>query len=98
VVSGLEVVVMVVGLESLQVVSLLGALPPRAQYEDGRSRSFEIERRDSPQSFLRGFGPPPVRERWFPRSGFHGGVRGGSFGRKDVLDCANPTFEQMAQH
>jgi hypothetical protein len=35
---------------------------------------------------------------WFPRSGFRGGVRGGSFGRKDVLDCANPTFEQMALH
>jgi hypothetical protein len=21
-----------------------------------------------------------------------------AFGRKDVLDCANPTFEQMARH
>jgi hypothetical protein len=45
----LEVVVLVVGLESLQEVSLLG-------------------------------------------------VHRGSFGRKDVLDYANPTFEQMARH
>jgi hypothetical protein len=96
VVSVLEVVVQVVGLESLQVVSLLGV--PRAQYGDGRSRSFEIERRDGPRSSFRGFGPPPVREGWFPRSGFRGGVRGGSFGRKGVLDCANLTFEQMARH
>jgi hypothetical protein len=57
-----------------------------------------MERRDGPQSSFSGFGPPPVREGWFPRCGFRGGVRGGSFGRKDVLDCANPTFEQMARH
>jgi hypothetical protein len=68
--------------------------PPRAQYGDGRSRSFEMEMRDNPRSSFRGFGPPPVREGWFPRSG----VRGGRFGRKDVLDCANPTFEQIARH
>jgi hypothetical protein len=68
--------------------------PPRAQYGNGRSRSLELKRRDGPRFPFRGFGPPPVREGWFPR----GGVRGGSFGRKDVLDCANPTFEQMAQH
>jgi hypothetical protein len=48
-----------------------------------------MERRDGPHSSFRGFGPPPVREGWFHRSGF---------GRKDVLDCANPTFEQMARH
>jgi hypothetical protein len=53
-----------------------------------------LERRDDPWFSFRGFGPPPVIERWFPR----GGVRGGSFGWKDVLDFANPTFEQMAQH
>jgi hypothetical protein len=48
-----------------------------------------MKRRDGTRSFFRGFGPPPVREVLFPRSGFRGGVRGGSFGRKDVLDCAN---------
>jgi hypothetical protein len=57
-----------------------------------------MERRDGPWSSFRGFGPPPVREGWFPRSGYRGGVRGGSFGRKDVLDCTNPTIEQMARH
>jgi hypothetical protein len=67
---------------------------PRAQYGDGRICSFEMERRDSPQAFFCGFGPPPGREGWFPR----GGVRGGSFGGKDGLVCANPTFEQMVRH
>jgi hypothetical protein len=57
-----------------------------------------MERRDGPRSAFCGFGPPLVRERWFPRSGFRGGVRGGSVGRKNVLDCANPTFEQVARH
>jgi hypothetical protein len=72
--------------------------PPRAQYRDGRSRSFEMERRNGPQSSFCGFGRPLVREGWFPHSGYHGGVRGGSFGRRDVLDCANPTLEQMTRH
>jgi hypothetical protein len=36
--------------------------PPHAQYGDGRSRSFEMERRNGPRSSFRGFGPPPVRE------------------------------------
>jgi hypothetical protein len=36
--------------------------PSRAQYGDGRSRSFEMERRDDPQFSFRGFGPPPGRE------------------------------------
>jgi hypothetical protein len=62
--------------------------PPHAQYGNGMSRSFELERRDGPRFSFCGFGPPPVREGWFPR----GGVRGGSFGRKDVLDCAKPHF------
>jgi hypothetical protein len=39
-----------------------------------------------------GFGTPPVREGWFPHGGYSGGVRGASFGRKDGLVCANPTF------
>jgi hypothetical protein len=71
---------------------------PRAQYGDGRSCSFEVERRDGPRSSFRGFGPPRVRDGWFFRSGYLGGVRGGSFGRRDVLACANPTLEQMAWH
>jgi hypothetical protein len=62
------------------------------------SRSFEIERRDGPRSSFRGFASRPVREGWFPHGSYRGGVRGGSFGRKDVLDCANLTFEQMARH
>jgi hypothetical protein len=72
--------------------------PPRAQYGDGRSRSIEMERRDGPQFSFRGFGPPPGKDGWFPHSGYRSGVRGGSFGRKDGLDCPNPTFEQMARH
>jgi hypothetical protein len=72
--------------------------PPHAQYGDGRSRSFELERRDGPRLSFHGFGPPPVREGWFPHSGYHGGVHGDRFGRKDGLDCANPNFEQMARH
>jgi hypothetical protein len=57
-----------------------------------------MERRDGPRFSFCGFGPPLVREGWFPHSGYCGGVRGGSFGRKDGLECANPTFEQMARH
>jgi hypothetical protein len=72
--------------------------PSRAQYGNGRSRSFEMERRDDPRFSFRGFGLPPGREGWFPRSGYRGGVCGGSFDRRDALECANPTFEQMAQH
>jgi hypothetical protein len=72
--------------------------PSRVQYGNGRSRSFEIEMRNDPRFSFRGFGPLPGREGWFPRSGYRGGVRGGSFGRKDGLVCANPTFEQMARH
>jgi hypothetical protein len=36
--------------------------PPRAQYGDGKSRSFEMEMRDDPRFSFRGFGPPPFRE------------------------------------
>jgi hypothetical protein len=43
--------------------------PPRAQYGNGRSRSFQLERRDGPRFSFRGFGPPPVREGWFPHGG-----------------------------
>jgi hypothetical protein len=64
-----------------------------AQYGDGRSHSFEMERRDDPRFSFRGFGPPLGREGWFPQSGHRGGVRGGSFDRRDALDCANPHFQ-----
>jgi hypothetical protein len=57
-----------------------------------------VKRRDGPRSSFCGFGPPLVREGRFPHSGYHGGVRGGSFGMSVVLDCANPTLEQMARH
>jgi hypothetical protein len=53
-----------------------------------------VERRDDPRSSFCGFGPPLVREGQFPHSGYHGGVRGGSFGRKVVLDCANPIWSK----
>jgi hypothetical protein len=72
--------------------------PPRAQYGKGRSRIFELKRRDGPQFSFHGFGPPLVREVWFPHSGYRGSVHVGSFGRRDALDRANPNFEQMAQH
>jgi hypothetical protein len=72
--------------------------PSRVQYRNGRSRSFEMERRNDPWFYFRGFGLPPGREGWFPQSGYRVGVRGGSFGRKYGLVCANPTFEQMARH
>jgi hypothetical protein len=72
--------------------------PPRAQYENGRGRGFELERRDVPRAFFRGSGPPPDREGWFPHGGYRGGVRGGNFGRKDGLVGANPTFKQIARH
>jgi hypothetical protein len=57
-----------------------------------------MEMRNGPRSSFRGFGSPPARESWFPRSGYHGGDHGGSFDRRKALDCANPTLQQMAQH
>jgi hypothetical protein len=36
--------------------------PSRVQYGNGRSRSYEMERRDDPRFSFRGFGPPPSRE------------------------------------
>jgi hypothetical protein len=94
----LDVVVLVVWLESLQEDSLLGVLPLVLNTGDWKNRSFELERRDDSRFSFCGFGPPPGREEWLPHSGYRDGVRGGSFGRKDGLDCANPTFEQMARH
>jgi hypothetical protein len=60
------VLVQMLGLSQEVVVARRS--PPRAQYGDGRSLSFEMERRDGPWSSFRGFDPPPVREGWFPRS------------------------------
>jgi hypothetical protein len=34
--------------------------PPHTQFGDGRSRSFQMERRDGPRSSFCGFGPPPL--------------------------------------
>jgi hypothetical protein len=70
--------------------------PPRPQYESGRSRSFEMDRRNGPWSSFHGFRPPLARQGWFPSGGSHGGFCGGSFDRRDDLVCANPTLEKMA--
>jgi hypothetical protein len=57
-----------------------------------------LERRNGPRSSFHGFRSPPVRQGWFPSGANHGGSCGGSFGRRDALDCADPTLEQMARH
>jgi hypothetical protein len=88
-----EVMVLVVGLESLQVASLLGVLP--LMLNTGmRTRSFEMERRNGSRSSFRGFGPPPVREGWLPHSGHHCGVRGGSFDRRNVWIVLTPLWSK----
>jgi hypothetical protein len=96
-VSGLEIVVLVVGLESHQVVSLLGILP--LEFTTGMGGVVVLRRRggtvNEPSFMVLVF---PGSEGWFPRRGYQGGVRGGSFRRKDGLVCANPTLEQMAWH
>jgi hypothetical protein len=38
------------------------------------------------------------QEGWFPHGDYRGGARGGNFGMKDGLVCANLTFEQMDWH
>jgi hypothetical protein len=57
-----------------------------------------MERRNGPRSSFHGFRPPPAREGLFTHCSHRGGVRGGSFDRRDDLVCANPTLEQMAWH
>jgi hypothetical protein len=84
-----EDVVLVVGLESLQVVCLLGVLP--LMLNTGMGGVVALRWRGGT---VHGFGSPPVREGWFPHSGYHGRVRGGSFDRRNVLDCTNLTLEQ----
>jgi hypothetical protein len=41
--------------------------PPRVHCGDGRSRSFEKEKRDGTRVLFRGFGPPQGRKVWFPQ-------------------------------
>jgi hypothetical protein len=54
------VVVLVVGMGSCGQFARRS--PPRAQYKGGRSRSFEMERRNGPRSSFCRFCPPSARE------------------------------------
>jgi hypothetical protein len=86
----------VVGLESQQVVSLLGILP--LEFATGMGGVVALRRRGGT---VHGSSFVALVLVQVARVGFLGvviGVRGGSFGRKYGLMCANPTFEQMAQH
>ena len=68
-----------------------GRSPSRGQYEFGRDgRSFVSQRRYGPRLPFRGDRSPPARHEKVQR--------GGSFGMRDRMDVANPTFEQMARH
>jgi hypothetical protein len=87
------VVVLVVGLESLQEVSLLDILP--LEFTTGMGGVVALRCRGGTVHELSFVVLVLLQvEGWFPR----GCVRGGSFGRKDGLVCANPTFKQMARH
>jgi hypothetical protein len=68
--------------------------PSRAEYGDVRSLSFEMERRNGPRSSFRGYGLPPVIEGWFPHSGYHGGIRGGSLVREMVWIVLTPLWSK----
>jgi hypothetical protein len=97
-VSVLEVVVLVVGLESQQVVSLLGVLP--LVFSTGMGGAVALRWRGGT---VHGLPFVVLVLLQLERVGslmvvISGGVHGGSFGRKDGLVCANPTFEQMARH
>jgi hypothetical protein len=92
-----EVVVLVVGLESLQVVSLLGVLPLVLKTGMGGVMALRWS-----GGMVHGL-PFVVLvllqvEGWLPHSGYRGGFRGCSFDRRDALECVNPTLEQMARH
>jgi hypothetical protein len=69
-VSVLEVVLLVVGLESQQVVSLLSILP--LEFTTGMGGVVASRRRGGTVHgvVFHGFGPPPGIEGWFPRSGY----------------------------
>jgi hypothetical protein len=70
----------------LGVVSLLDVPFARGQYEyGGNDRSFRSERSYGPRSPLRGTRSPPRG-------------RVGVTPRRDRMDFANPTFEQMVRH
>jgi hypothetical protein len=90
VVSILEVMILVVGLESLQVVSLLGILP--LALNTGMGGVVDLRWRGGTAHGL------PFVVLVLPSLERVGGVCVGSFDRRNGLDCANPTLEQMAQH
>jgi hypothetical protein len=89
----LEVVVLVVGLESLQVVRLLGILP--LEFTTGMGGVVALRKRGGT---FHGLSFVVLVLLQAERGGYRGGVRGGSFGRRDALVGASPTFEQMARH
>jgi hypothetical protein len=76
---------------SLVVLSFLDVLYLVLNTSLGESFRFEPKRGYGPRSSFCGVLSPLVRREWFPRGG-------SSFGRRDRMDCANPTLEQMAQH
>jgi hypothetical protein len=43
---------------------------PCVQYDGGRSRSFEMERKNGPRSSFCGFRYPLARQGWFPSGGY----------------------------
>jgi hypothetical protein len=93
----LVVVVLVVGLESLQEVSLLGVL--LLVLNTGIGGVEALSWRGGTFHGLSFVVLVLLQlERDGSLSSYRGGVRGGSFGRKDGLVGANPTFEQMAWH
>jgi hypothetical protein len=82
-------------------VEFAGCSPTRDQYEFGRGHSFESQRGYGPCFPFCGTRTPPVRWEWFS----HGGSRFDRFDRmerifdrRDRMDVANPTFEEMARH
>jgi hypothetical protein len=76
----------VVGVLGLSMVSLLDVLFAHGQYEyGGNDRSFRSQRSYEPRSPLRGMRSPPMGRVGVPP-------------RRDRMDFANPTFEQMARH
>jgi hypothetical protein len=68
-----EVMVLVVGLESLSMLSLLGALPLVLNTGMGGVVVWSWKG-GTVHDFFCGFGPPLVSEGWFPHKGYHGGV------------------------
>jgi hypothetical protein len=90
----LEVVVLVIGLESLQEVSLLGILS--LVFNAGMGGVIALIWRGGTVH-----GTPfvvlvllQVERVGSPHSGYRGGVHGGSFGRKDGLDCVTPVLSK----